>query len=221
MLEEVFIIGGGPSLVKFDMENLTSKTTIAVNKAAFFLPNPTYFVTMDYSFVRKAGRSRVRAIQSSKFFILNRTVTYLKSVKGAMTDIRYQIIYEDLWDYFDTILTSRRHEGLGITFNDFCHGGSSGQCALQLAVLLGFKKIYLLGIDLTVQGGRTHFHSGYGRDKTFTQKLEKYRKSFITAIQEAKQKVPGLQIISCSSISKLNGLIPYIPIEQALGLEVK
>lgn len=219
MQDKVFIIGGGPSIGNTDLKRFKSYDTIAVNKSVFFTQNPSYFITMDYSFVRKVGRARLRQITSPKFFILNRSVNYLKSIRGAMTDIRYNIVYEDVWDYFDTIITSRKHEGVGTSFNDFRHGGCSGQCALQLALLLGYKKIYLVGIDLAVHKGRTHFHSGYGRDKDFLVKLGRYFSDFKIGVAEARTKFPGVEIMSCSSISKLNNaVVPYIPLDQVLTL---
>lgn len=217
MRDKVFIIGGGPSIGQTDLKQFKKYDTIAVNKSAFFIPNPKYFITMDYSFIRKMGRARLRQVTGSKFFVLNRTVPYMKSVRGAMTDIRYNIVYEDIWDYFDNILISKKHEGVGTGFDDFRHGGSSGQCALQLAILLGYRDIYLLGIDLVVHKGRTHFHSGYGRDKDFLGKLARYHHDFTVGITEAREKFPGINITSCSSISKLNtGLLPYVPLEKVL-----
>lgn len=213
--KSIFIIGGGPSIGQIGLNQIKKYETIVVNKSVFFVQNPTYFVTMDYSFLRKVGKARLKQIQGSKFFIVNRTVPYMKSVRGAMTDVRFNIIYEDIWDYFDNIIISRKHGGVGKSFDDFRHGGCSGQCALQLALLLGYQKIYLLGIDLVTHKGRTHFHSGYGRDKDFLKKLTQYYEDFKLGILEAQKKFPGVTITSCSSISKLNdNVIPYVPLEK-------
>lgn len=216
MRDEVFIIGGGPSLGEVDLRAFNKLDTIAVNKSAFFIHHPTYFITMDYSFIKKVGKARLRQVDATKFFVLNRSVPYLKAVRGAMTDVRFNLIYEDLWDHFDNIIISKLHEGIGTQFNDFRHGGCSGYCALQLAILLGYKKIYLLGIDLNVQKGRTHFHSGYGQDKEFPNKLDRYLHDFQLAAYEASIKVDGLQLISCSPVSRLNGTIPYKPLVEVL-----
>lgn len=219
MQDKVFIIGGGPSIGQTDLKKFKDRDTIAVNKSAFFVPNATHFITMDYSFIRKMGRARLRQVTGSSFFVLNRTVPYMKSIRGAMTDIRYNIIYEDIWDCFDNIIISKKHEGMGEGFNDFRHGGCSGQCALQLALLLGYQDIYLLGIDLVIHKGRTHFHSGYGRDKDFLDKLARYYHDFKIGITEAREKFPGIQITSCSPISKLNeSVIPFVPFEKVISL---
>ena len=46
----VFIVGGGPSINSIQLDNLKNEDTICVNAAVNFVPNPTYFITMDYSY---------------------------------------------------------------------------------------------------------------------------------------------------------------------------
>ncbi len=83
--------------------------------------------------------------------------------------------YENLWrqfkgdkytwsedaarDYGLIHVLSRCDIGLG---HDVIHtGGNSGHQAINLAYLMGAKKIILLGFDMQRTGGRTHFHGDH------------------------------------------------------------
>lgn len=212
MKDEVYIIGGGASLRGFDFNKLNGKDTIAVNKALFYIPNPTYFISMDYMFVRN-NKHRIRKKQISKFFVGAISNPYLKYKKGKLTDLKCKISYD--LDMIDVLIFSKYDKGLGFDFNNFRHGCNSGYCALQLAIILGYKKIYLLGIDLNFTE-KTHFHDGYGYlGKTFERKLQFYYLYFRTAIHTLKMH-PNIQVYSCSPISLLNKYLPYKDLKEII-----
>ncbi|GAH87905.1 unnamed protein product, partial [marine sediment metagenome] len=205
MEKSVFLVGGGNSLRGFDFEKLKDRDTIVVNKSLEYLPNATYFITMDFTALKKM--TKIINISPTKIFIANFTKPYLQEKEGRIVDVRFPLIYK--LEDFDIIIKSYKTEGMGIKFNDFRNGDNSGFCALQLAVVLGYEEIHLLGIDLVV-GEETHFHKGYGESKEkFGKKLDKYYENFVIGINELKKKNSGIKIISCSPISKLNGIIPY------------
>lgn len=209
---EVFVVGGGPSLRNFDFHTLTDKCAIAVNKSVFHIPNPNYFISVDYTFLRKVSKTLFKSIPAKKFFVADFGYPSLKEVDKRITDTRFNLTY-DLRDY-DLLIKAYKQEGIGYTFKDFRTGKNSGFCALQLAVIFGFKKIYLLGIDLN-QRGKTHYHEGYGeRVKTFVPKLDEYHDYFKIGLEQLKSERPDIQVISCSPNSRLNGVIPYRSIEE-------
>jgi hypothetical protein len=115
------------------------------------------------------------------------------------------------------IVKSYKTEGLGHSFNDFRSGENTGFCALQLAILLGYKRIYLLGIDLSCTD-RTHYHEGYSgqRVSKFRPKLDQYARYFKTALKSLKKTSPDISVYSCCSTSCLNEIINYIPYESIL-----
>jgi hypothetical protein len=51
------------------------------------------------------------------------------------------------------------HTGMSWAF-PVLHGNNSGHAALNATLLLGFKRIYLLGFDFGI-ADRTHWHAGY------------------------------------------------------------
>jgi len=203
----VFIIGGGTSLQNFDFSRLAFQDTIAVNKAIFDTPFPKYFITSDYTFLRKINLTAFNCIKTTKVFIANKSHKYLREINGRIIDTRLNLIYN--LECFNVIIKSYTRSGMGYNFADFRNGENSGFCALQLAAILGYEKVYLLGIDLTCME-KTHYHEGYKQNPTkFTQKLNIYYEEFIKGIIQYRKLFPTREIISCSSISRLNDTLQY------------
>ena len=159
--EICFVVGGGPSLNGFDFTQLNGFDTIAVNKSVEYIPNPTYFITTDYSYFVKASLPIERIKQKSKntYFVANMTHDYMSFQNGRIVDTRRNFIYNDLYQYTG-VIESTNIDGFGSSLAEFSNGGNSGHCGIQLALLLGYKKIYLLGFDLNSEG-QTHFHQSY------------------------------------------------------------
>lgn len=204
--DKIFVIGGGPSLAGFDFTRLTNAHTIAVNKSFLSVPNLDYFISVDFTFLQKINRNQFKTLSATKIFVADLSYPFLKEVDGRIMDTRFNLIYR-LGDY-DMIVKSRKKEGMGLTFKDFRTGKNSGFCALQLAVILGFKKIYLLGMDLC-SSSSTHYHNGYGEEKKqFNKKLEEYFIFFEKGLSELRDK-SDVEVFSCSKKSKLNSIIPF------------
>jgi len=214
-ISRVFVVGGGPSLKGFDFSCLSNVDTIVVNNAVFDVPNPKYFITVDYTFIRKVGKDKLKATPSIKFFVVDRSYESIRKINGKYVDTRFGLVYEDL-DIFDYIVESYRQDEFGYRFDDFRTGLNSGYCALQLAIILGYKNIYLLGFDLLLVGSKTHYHSGYGSGlKPFNNSLDVYFENFRTGLEQLK-KDNIVNVYSCSSISRLNNIISYTPISEVV-----
>lgn len=203
MRAEVIIIGGGPSLKGFDFNRLHGHDCIAANQAVFDTPSPRYFVTVDQTFLHKIKRPI--PLSTTRVFIVNMATGFLIEQDGRIIDKRMNLVYD--FSQFDTIIKSLRCDGVGQTIRDFRNGANSGFAALQLALLLGYTRIRLLGIDLTTSGNITHYHKAYSSIRPGF--LEKFHNHFIGAIPEIKRLYPDVELISCSPISKLNSLLPY------------
>lgn len=206
MQEEVFIVGGGPSLRGFDFSLLKNRKVIATNAAIFDIPNADYFITIDATFKNKIG-ARIKVLEDSratKLFVANFANPYIIEKDGKIIDQRFSFTYD--LDMFDTIIKSHRFDGFGKCFKDFRNGANSGYCALQLAIILGYKKINLLGIDLSTNN-RTHYHNVYSGVKAGF--MEKFVKYWETGLVELKAEHPDIEVISCSKSSRLNSIIKY------------
>jgi hypothetical protein len=201
--DTVFIVGGGPSLIGFNFSALKNFDTIAVNKSIEYVPDANYFITLDYTYLSKAKKS-ITEISRSKtetVFVVNVSGTVQK--KGSeYVDTRFNLVYKSL-NQFNHVIESNKalaQTGFGKVFTDFAHGYNSGFCALQLALLLGYEKIYLLGFDLDANDDTTHFHRDY-RGSATVKNIPKFLEHFESAF-----KLTGElhKIYSCSETSALN-----------------
>lgn len=193
--DSVFIIGGGPSLTDMDLSFITGHDVICVNKSIDLIQNPKYFITMDYSFFGKSGLT-IRSVTSrakSSHFILNRQPSYIQNINGVYVDTRNNLKYDGL-NYFSSVISSYNEmdnkSGFGLALSSFCHGDNSGYCAIQFAILAGYKNIYLLGFDLITNGeNKTHFHNTYPKFSydRFLKKLDIYKNYMINSITKIKR----------------------------------
>ena len=159
MREKVFIVGGGPSLYGFNFNRLKDHDTIVVNDSVFCTPQPTYFVTMDYTWTLKHDikYGKISCQNDTAFFNPSMKRFFLVSFGGDRLGItKYGIIDRvkgvsyDL-RIFDVVIHTSGYGGFGGSFGDFRSGSDSGYAAIQLAAALGYKDIYLLGLDFVVE----------------------------------------------------------------------
>ena len=213
-MDSIFIIAGGPSLSGLDFKKFKKVDTIVVNKAIEHIPNPNYFITIDHSFMtHKVKKDIIEKSKASKFFVANYGPGTLADCGGAIRDVKNDIIYN--LSMFDAIIRSKRVDGIGYNWNDFRSGNCSGFCALQLAVILGYQNIYLLGVDLKIDGDKTHYHGGYKSHppRRMRKNLNEYARYFLEAARELESKI---NLVSCSKTSVLNDTLPYTSPAEAL-----
>lgn len=136
--ETVYIVGGGPSLLNFNWNSLAGKKTIVINKAILSLSSANVFYWTD---------SRVYGWYKSE----------IDKFKGLKVTIRDSPLYPN-----DVkILKKGDRYGLSEDVSTLSHGNNSGYAAINLAYLLGAKKIVLLGYDMKNNGTQGHYHDGY------------------------------------------------------------
>jgi len=208
--DKIYIIGGGPSVLQCDLNTLTDGDTMAVNRAIEYVPSPTYFLTMDYTFIR--DKVNIKDLDKAKYkiFVLN-TVGNMQEHKGVYYDGRFGMVYQKMF-LFNKVYKSRYTvapaTGFSLTEENFAHGENSGFCALQTAILMGYKEIVLIGFDLTVTG-KTHFHGGYGQNQgAFMKRLNRYLMHYQNAFRVLPIEIKNI-IFSGSKRSKLNQYLEY------------
>ncbi len=210
--EDIYIVGGGTSLQGFDFQKLKDKDTIAVNMSAFDVPNPTYCITADSGIFRKVQEGFFKDIDTTWVLVTNPNHCSMKFKDGKFKHVHSGYVYNPF--AVNMIIRNAGVEGIGFEFKDFRTGYNSGFCAFQLAVLLDYKRIHLLGFDLCENNSKTHYHNRYKNRKTIREKdFEKFYTNFVLAIKILKEKT-DIEIISHSKISRLNNFIPYISLEK-------
>jgi len=218
--DRVFIIGGGPSVKDVNLSFLSGEDIICVNKSIDLVRNPTFFITMDYSFFTKTNTSpQVIATKAkSSHFIVNRQHPYIKEVNGHYVDTRNNFRYVGL-EHFTSVIESNtavnERTGFGYSLKEFSHGDNSGYCAIQFAILAGYKQIYLIGFDLmnSANGLSTHFHNSYPKvpSDVFRRKLNMYTGHLSSSLPKVKQH-SSVEIMTMTP----SPLEAYIPLTKTI-----
>lgn len=206
MSRKIYIIGGGSSLQGYDFGKLKGIETIAVNVSALDVPNPTYSITADSSILRRIQENYFKSVKTTWVLVTNPNHCSMKWRDGRFVH-KNGFVYNLFC--VNVVIRNAGVEGVGFSFNDFKTGYNSGFCAFQFAFLLGFDEIHLLGFDLSSQG-TSHYHDRYGKGKKIHDRtFEKYYRNFVVALKILKEKRPDVRVVSRSSVSRLNGIIPY------------
>ena len=188
--ETVYLIGGGPSLAKFEWNRLKNKKTIAINKAIQFYPNADALYWTD-----------------------GRVYTWFREDIDSFKGLKYTIRANGKED----ITSLKRGKKFGIEWakDTIAHGNNSGCAAINLAIHLGAKRIILLGYDMGNNGTVSHFHDGYPVNATGANI---YKNQFMPAFDAIAEEIKGkgIQIFNACPTSKLNSF-KKITIEEGLA----
>jgi len=208
----LFIIAGGPSVNNVDISLLNGEDVMCVNAAIKLIKNPTYFVTMDYSFLTKGVISLDeinKKITGKSYFILKANNSNLIMSNGIVKDTKNNLNYTNL-NKFDHVITSKdnfiKDKGFGENINSFANGNNSGFSAIQLGIVLGYEEIYLIGFDLEFDRDKLHFHNWYKGKTNIESKINEYKNTLISAMRSFRIssnwiKKPSIYTITNSPIN--------------------
>jgi hypothetical protein len=163
-----YVIGSGPSLKDFDFDALPDGVRIGANKSAW-IANCDILVSIDKRFWRE-HQEQIAAFNGDKY-----------TTREALQDqpgLGAHILGHDRGDGFS-------HD------QNILRGSNSGFAALNIAYLLGYREIALLGFDFQWDSGHSHFHDGYyWQNKQADRHLATWCRAFDTIDQS------GLNIIN-------------------------
>lgn len=149
--ERCFIIGNGPSLSVNDLDKLKNEITFGTNRIFHIFEKtewrPTYYMAVDSDFI-KYNYEKIKTVAAQYIFLSNiyhipigektKNIVYIneyaKFPVNKWNDIS-AFVNEDLSKYFSI--------GYTVTFT-----------AIQLALYMGVKEIYLLGVDFNYSSTR-------------------------------------------------------------------
>ena len=145
-----FCVGGGPSLHGFDFDRLRGHGhVVAVNQAMFDSPCECA-VSVDQIFVRNYA-DRLDAFARDRGLYLSVGNEWWKAnlrlIEGAI--------------YLKSLPRMGIAMGLSYDPTALTRAPTSGFAGLNVAVLKGAKRIYLLGYDYTTFDDRHHYHDSY------------------------------------------------------------
>lgn len=157
-----FIIGNGPSLTSQDLDLLKEEITFGSNKIYAMYEKtkwrPTYYVCTDPYLVAEI-KDKIRLLKDSVKFVANskgrKSIDHQYGIYHLMVEPRYVIKLEN---YVQKKITTTIHKCISKTQTVTC-------TAIEMAIYMGIKEIYLLGVDNTYaveiqRDGTKVFHSG-------------------------------------------------------------
>ena len=183
-----FIIATGPSLTVSDLEMLKNEYTFSMNSIYVSYEKtdwrPTYYVIQDPFVYEKINENLDFSDYKSTF--IGSIITGKFSVKRENNvnifplDLLYQQIPNKKYHTkFSDDIYSRVYSGYNVAYS-----------ALQIAVYMGFKEIYLLGADCNYLQDKKYFadDKSRGEEKYFTKKFyASNTDKFILAYEVAKE----------------------------------
>lgn len=177
--ERVFIVATGPSLTVDDLEKLKNEYTISMNSIINIFDKtdfrPTYYTIFDGFVYRKLQHAQT-LIDPEKVFIGVGNVPVRWNITpkelSEPEDNEIHLFHVERTVILPYLYHRKSHFRTKFSFDAYKEvydGGTITYGAIQLAVYMGFREIYLLGVDHNYTGDKTHFgdseYSGKAKDQ--------------------------------------------------------
>lgn len=186
--EDVFVIGGGPSLKDFHWEHLRDLPTIGCNHA----------------FSLGAGICKICTFGDLHFWDIAR-----KPLEdfGGWVVTNYRIGVPPPWlVYFDRL----NHGLAGPKSGQLAWNGNTGCLAVQLALRLGAKRVFLLGFDMNnITPTQAHWHNLADRPQRDEQ-YAKFCRGFEDVARSLPKVYPGAKVYNVTDGSSRLLVFPTI-----------
>jgi len=230
---KIYILANGPSLADFDLMQLGIHKSMGMNGSIVKYRDssilPDFYVILDHTFVRKrfflireivesgvkcffTYRAMCEIVVQDNTLLNKGNIFLIPGVNDNFDEpvITNELLVEQLKKEKDYFLSDKIINRLvGFSF-DICKGVFPGrtvafQC-VQVAAYLGFKQIYLAGMDLGAsKTGRYRFYEDIIKEKSLKSNLEKnydiIRTAFECAVPACETK--GIELYNLSAQSRL------------------
>lgn len=174
--QSVFVLASGPSLGELDLSPLKRRIVIGLNRSNLLYPDTHYHCVMDLQLFEK-------------YDDLLRRSRYLFTFPDRPFGIPVELLGAE-----------------GFSF-DLSRGIYSGYTvsyfALQLAVYMGFSRVFFLGLDLKHQQGATHFFGSDWVSKNH-ETTEFPKMIRMLGLAADKLRGAGVSVYNCSPITTLD-----------------
>jgi len=179
---DAFILGGGPSLRNWDFQRLKPERVIGCNTAVRLGEDIVDVLTFgDLNWFRK-NRKKIEKFQ-------NLVVTNCEGAFREMPSLNFM---------------DRRPAGL---YRDALGwNGNTGAVAINIALLLGVRCIYLLGFDMHRTPAHSNWHDHIINPRAVRpSSYELFRNRMVRVVKDWKEYWPEVHIINVCSDSQLEG----------------
>lgn len=187
--KRLFILASGPSLGKLNLAPLQRRISMGLNRSPKVFPDTHYHCVMDQRLFDVCPE-------------LLKTSRYFFTLENRPWGIPIKLLGSEgfSWDLAKGIYS-------GYTVSYF---------AIQVAVYMGFKEIYFLGLDLKHEGSQTHFF-GYDFHSHTHEETEFPRMKKMLCYGAAILANTDVKIYNCSESSTLD-CFPKVSYEYAISL---
>ncbi len=169
--KSLFILASGPSLADHNLEPLSRRITMGLNRSVLVYPETTYQCVMDQRLFDQYDQEL-------------RGARYLFTLEGRPWGVPLKLLGSE---GFSEDLEQGIYSGYTIAY-----------FAMQVACYMGFTKIFYLGLDLAHRQGQTHFfgYDFHSKDHETTE-FPKMRRMLIEGAKAmAKQ---GIEVFTCDN----------------------
>jgi hypothetical protein len=190
---DAFIIGGGPSLSKFNWDSLKGRATIGCNSAYTLGPEIC----------------NICIFGDKKWF--DKFQKDLSKFKGLVVTNCTSLMDIDIpW------LLKIQREPAGLHTNRLGWNGNTGASAINLALILGVKRIFLLGFDMKLgEGNNPNWHDRI-IEKPKAEVYSRFIGGFKDVVMDWKAKFSDREIINLTPGTALEAF-PKADIASFLG----
>ncbi len=210
--ERCFVIGNGPGLCVGDLNTLKDEITFASNRVYRIFDRtdwrPDYYVAFEPEFVKDNIKeishipvNRARFIRNNRYYGIdekNYCINCLSRFCIKKESKRSVVFSDDISKYIG--------DGYTVVFTIF-----------QIAFYMGFKKIYLLGMDHNKGESKTnHFYCDFETDNRMPTFWEGIEYAYCLVNEYARNH--GIDIINISRESNLE-VFPKSSIDEVVGRE--
>lgn len=173
--KRVFILASGPSLLQHDLSRLTRRLVMGLNRSVWAYPDAHYHCTMD----QRLFDEFPEALGATR---------YLFTLEGRPFGIPLRLLGSE---GFSEDLAEGIYSGYTVSY-----------FALQVAIYMGFREVFFLGLDLCHQADQTHFFGHDFRSRTHVE-TEFPRMSRMLACGAERAARLGVRVYNCSPTSSL------------------
>ena len=226
--ESCVIVGNGPSLTAEDLDRIYAAgiSSFGVNTIYRVFTDtkwrPTYYAIDDRGMIRNPEiREHLAEMNAEKYFFIKQNCIYQKNLEKYISSDKFIFLNSDgnrkylrnprfSYDVADKIYS------IG-TVTYFC---------IQIAVYLGFKRIYLIGMDhsypverdeegnIILNGGKAHVGENSQKENNIVVSVWEMERAYRCALEESQKR--GFEICNITRGGKLD-IFPRMSIEDAIS----